>query len=90
MKEVIVVVDGSPEGGDEALALDRAIFTDDDHLEHLMANMKCAAAAHLEAEQMPKMIRLHMVKGTVIAASEPRVTSRARTRSNRLARSDTR
>ncbi|QQR85005.1 MAG: 2-oxoisovalerate dehydrogenase [Flavobacteriales bacterium] len=68
MKEIIFIVDESPEGGFEARALDHSIFTDGDDREQLKANVKDAVATHFEADQMPKVIRLHMVKEIVIAA----------------------
>ena len=58
MTEIIFIVDESPEGGYEARALEHSIFTDGDDLEQLKANVKEAVAAHFEAEQMPKVIRL--------------------------------
>jgi hypothetical protein len=63
MKEIIFVVDESPEGGYEARALDHSIFTDGDDIEQLKANVKDAVATHFDAADMPKVIRLHMVKG---------------------------
>lgn len=68
MKEIIFIVDESPEGGFEARALDHSIFTDGDDLDTLQANVKDAVATHFEAADMPKVIRLHMVKEIVIAA----------------------
>ena len=68
MKEIIFIVDESPEGGYEASALDYSIFTDGDDLEQLKANVKDAVATHFDADEMPKVIRLHMVKEIVIAA----------------------
>ena len=68
MKEIIFIVDESPEGGYEARTLDHSIFTDGDDIEQLKANVKEAVATHFEADQMPKVIRLHMVKEIVIAA----------------------
>lgn len=68
MKEIIFIVDESPEGGYEARALDHSIFTDGDSLDQLKVNVKAAVATHFEADQMPKVIRLHMVKEIVIAA----------------------
>jgi hypothetical protein len=40
MKEIIFVVEESPEGGYEARALDHSIFTVGDDLEQLKANVK--------------------------------------------------
>ncbi len=68
MREIIFIVDESPEGGYDARALDHSIFTDGDDLEQLKANVKDAVATHFEAADMPKVIRLHMVKEIVIAA----------------------
>jgi hypothetical protein len=68
MKEIIFLVEDSPEGGFEARALGRSIFTDGDDLEQLKANVKDAVAAHFEADEKPLVIRLHMVKEIVIAA----------------------
>jgi hypothetical protein len=66
MKEIIFIVGESPEG--EARALDHSIFTDGEDIEQLKANVKDAVATHFEVDQMPKVIRLHMVKEIVIAA----------------------
>ena len=68
MKEIICIVDESPEGGFEARALEHSIFTDGDDLEQLKTNVKDAVATHFDAANMPKVIRLHMVKEIVIAA----------------------
>lgn len=68
MKEIIFIVEESPEGGFEARALEHSIFTDGDDLEQLKTNVKDAVATHFDAANMPKVIRLHMVKEIVIAA----------------------
>lgn len=68
MKEVIFLVEESPEGGYEASALGHSIFTDGDDLEQLKANVKDAVSAHFEVDERPAVIRLHMVKEIVIAA----------------------
>lgn len=68
MKEIIFIVDESPEGGYEARALDHSIFTDGDDLEQLKSNVREAVATHFDLDRMPKVIRLHMVKEIVIAA----------------------
>ncbi|MBL0129563.1 MAG: 2-oxoisovalerate dehydrogenase [Flavobacteriales bacterium] len=57
MKEIIFIVDESPEGGFEARALDHSIFTDGDDLAQLQANVKDAVATHFEADPMPLVIR---------------------------------
>jgi hypothetical protein len=68
MKEIIFLVEESPEGGYEAKALGHSIFTDGDDLEQLKANVKDAVSTHFEAAELPKVIRLHLVKEIVIAA----------------------
>ncbi len=68
MKEIIFIANESHEGGYEARALDYSIFTDGDDLELLKANVKNAVATHFEAAEMPKVIRLHIVKDIVISA----------------------
>ena len=68
MKEIIFVVEESPEGGYQARALGHSIFTDGDDLEQLKANVKDAVDTHFDPDRMPKVIRLHMVKEIVIAA----------------------
>lgn len=68
MKEIIFLVEESPEGGYEAKALGHSIFTDGDDLDQLQANVKDAVATHFDTGDQPKVIRLHMVKEIVIAA----------------------
>jgi len=58
MKEIIFIVDESPEGGYEARALEHSIFTDGDDLEQLKTNVKDAVATHFEAADMPKVIKI--------------------------------
>ena len=68
MKEIIFLVEESPEGGYEARALGHSIFTDGDDLDQLKANVKDAVSVHFDQVEQPKIIRLHMVKEIVIAA----------------------
>ncbi len=68
MKEIIFIVEESPEGGYEARALDHSIFTDGDDLKQLEANVRDALASHFTDEDRPKIVRLHMVKEIVFAA----------------------
>lgn len=67
MNEIIFNVEESPEGGYEAQALGYSIFTDGDSLEELKENVKDALRTHF-GEEMPKVVRLHMVKDIVFAA----------------------
>jgi predicted RNase H-like HicB family nuclease len=67
MKEVFFVVEEALEGGFIAKALGESIFTEADTLEELRINVKDAVGCHFNADNMPKLIRLHMVKEEVIA-----------------------
>ncbi len=67
MTEIIFVVEDAPEGGLIARALGESIFTEAETVEELKINVKEAVECHFDAESMPKMIRLHMVKEELIA-----------------------
>jgi len=67
MKEIIFLVEESPEGGYEAKAIGHSIYTEANTIEELREAVKDAVRAHFEEEDMPKLIRLHLVKDEVIA-----------------------
>jgi predicted RNase H-like HicB family nuclease len=67
MKEVFFMVEDAVEGGFVARALGESIFTEAETLEELRINVKEAVECHFDADNMPKLIRLHMVKEEVIA-----------------------
>lgn len=67
MKEVFFVVEEALEGGFTSRALGESIFTDADTIEELRINVKEAVECHFDADKMPKLIRLHLVKEEVIA-----------------------
>jgi hypothetical protein len=67
MTEIIFLVEDSVEGGFTAKALGESIFTEADTLEQLRKNVREAVECHFDEDQMPKLIRLHMVKEEVIA-----------------------
>lgn len=66
-KEIIFIVEESPEGGYQAKALGFSVYTEADSLEELKAKIKEAVECHFENNQMPHIIRLHMVKDEVMA-----------------------
>ena len=66
-KEVIFLVEESPEGGYTASALGFSIYTEADELEDLKVKVKEAVQCHFEEDKMPHVIRLHMVKDEVMA-----------------------
>jgi predicted RNase H-like HicB family nuclease len=67
MKEVFFVVEDALEGGFTAKALGESIFTEADTLEELRLNVREAVECHFDADKMPQLIRLHMVKEEIIA-----------------------
>ncbi|HDC92697.1 MAG TPA: 2-oxoisovalerate dehydrogenase [Candidatus Acetothermia bacterium] len=67
-KEVIFLVEESPEGGYEARALGHAIFTEADTLEELRERIRDAVHCHFDEEERPTVIRLHLVREEVIPA----------------------
>ncbi len=68
MTEIVFLVEDDPEGGYTARALDESIFTQADDIEALRENVLDAVRCHFpDAEQRPKMVRLHMVREEVIA-----------------------
>jgi hypothetical protein len=66
-KEIIFLVEEAPEGGYTARALGHDIFTEADSFAELKKMVQDAMQCHFEAEDMPRLIRLHMVKDEVIA-----------------------
>ena len=66
-KEIIFLVEEAPEGGYTARALGYDIFTEADSFTELKKMVQEATLCHFEAKEMPRLIRLHMVKDEVIA-----------------------
>ena len=67
-REIIFLVEESPEGGYEARALGHSIFTQAESLEELRNMLRDAVACHFDSENKPSLIRLHLVKDEVIPA----------------------
>lgn len=65
-KEIIFLVEESVEGGYEAKALGHSIYTDGEDLNELKKRVVDAVKCHFEKEEMPHIIRLHMVRDEVI------------------------
>lgn len=57
-KEIIFLVEESPEGGYEARALGYSIFTQADSFEELKRTIQDAVACHFDASEKPRLIRL--------------------------------
>ena len=66
-KEIIFLVEEAPEGGYTAKALGHNICTEADSLPALKKCVREATRCHFETKEMPRVIRLHMVKDEVIA-----------------------
>ncbi|MDP2168487.1 MAG: 2-oxoisovalerate dehydrogenase [Thermodesulfovibrionales bacterium] len=66
-KEVIFVIEESPEGGYEAKALGHSIFTEADTREELKKMVHDAVLCHFDEQDRPKIIRLHMVTEELLA-----------------------
>jgi hypothetical protein len=66
-KEIIFLVEEAPEGGYTAKALGYNIFTEADSFVELKKMVQDATQCHFEVKEMPRLIRLHMVKDEVIA-----------------------
>jgi predicted RNase H-like HicB family nuclease len=66
-KEIIFMVEESIDGGYEAKALDHSIYTQADSLEELKTQIKDAVRCHFNENEMPSIIRIHLVKDEVIS-----------------------
>jgi len=67
-KEIIFLVEEDVEGGFNARALGLPIFTQGETIEEVKKNIKDALQCHFDREEdIPKIIRLHIVKEEVIA-----------------------
>ncbi len=62
MKELIFLIEESPEGGYEARALGESIFTQADSFDDLKREIQDAVRCHYEEIDMPRVIRLHYVE----------------------------
>ena len=66
-KEIIFLVQESPEGGYEARALGHSIFTEADTYEDLKEMVQDAVGCYFEPEDKPRVVRLHLVKEEILA-----------------------
>ncbi len=66
MKELIFLVEEAIDGGYTGKALGESIFTEADNLKDLKVNIKEAVECHFEKEDLPKLIRLHIVKDELL------------------------
>jgi len=68
MTEIIFLIEESPEGGYTARAIGQSIFTEADTVDALHVQLRDAVRCHFDPAEMPKLIRLHIVREEVIAA----------------------
>ncbi len=67
-KEIVFLVEESPEGGYIARALGHDICTEADSFDELKTAVQDAVHCHFDKKDKPRLIRLHTVKDEVIAA----------------------
>ncbi len=67
MSEIIFIVENSDEGGYTAKALGHSIHTEGETLDELKENVKDAIKCHFDDNEIPHIVRLHIVKDEVIA-----------------------
>jgi len=65
-KEIIFLVEESPEGGYEARALGHSIFTEADTFDELKRMVQDAVSCHFEGDEKPNLIRLHLVREEIV------------------------
>lgn len=65
--EIIFMVEESAEGGVEARALEHSIYTEADTFEELKESVRDAVRCHFDAKDLPRVIRLHMVRDEVLS-----------------------
>jgi predicted RNase H-like HicB family nuclease len=64
--EVIFLVEEAPEGGYDARALGHSIYTQAETLEELREMVRDAVRCHFDEDDLPRVIRLHLVKEEVL------------------------
>jgi hypothetical protein len=66
MSEIIFLVEPDPEGGYIAQALGHSIFTEADTWDELKMAVQDAVRCHFEEDELPAMVRLHIVQDEVV------------------------
>jgi hypothetical protein len=67
MNEVFFLVEEAVEGGYTAKALGESIFTEGETIADLKINIVEAVKCHFDADKLPKIIRLHLVKEEILS-----------------------
>ena len=66
-EEILFLVEEAIEGGFNARAIGNSIFTQADTLDDLKIQIKDAINIHFDGKDIPKIIRLHIVRDEVLA-----------------------
>lgn len=66
-EEILFLVEEALEGGFNARSIGDSIFTQADTMDDLKIQIKDALNVHFDTKDMPKIIRLHIVRDEVIA-----------------------
>lgn len=66
-REIIFLVEEAPEGGYTARAFGHSICTEGEDLDEVRAAVRDAVRCHFKEKDMPRIIRLHIVKEEVMA-----------------------
>ena len=66
MNEVFFLVEEALDGGYTAKAIGESIFTEGETIEELKSNIREAVQCHFDDKDIPKIIRLHLVKEEII------------------------
>lgn len=67
-REIIFLVEESPEGNFMARALGHSVFTEAETFDELKTMVQDAVRCHFDEADRPSLIRLHQVRDAVIAA----------------------
>ena len=67
LNKVIFIVTKSLDGGYKAKAVGHTIYTQCEEYSELFDALRDAVKCHFEENQMPSLIRIHLVKDEVIA-----------------------
>lgn len=67
MSEIIFIVENSDEGGYTAKSLGYSIYTEGETLDELKENVKDAVKCHFDEKEIPRIVRLHIVKDEILA-----------------------
>ena len=65
--EIIFLVEESDDGGYEARSLGFSIYTEAETFEELRELVRDAVQCHFGGDEIPRIIRLHLVRDEVIA-----------------------